>query len=703
MPDRDFLKIGVELVGNVKYEGDIIAYAFTKDGKLIDTAPVDGDSVALPFKAEELRGTRVLFGPAMEEEPTVEGLTRLNAFEAVFDPRIKEHVVRIPDSIINLWPLCFCYVTGRVMKNGRPVCDARVHICEVDHSYWISVLTDLELFELRKDLLEIVRDPRPLPDPIPDPIPDPFGGQRPGPRPLPNIEPLRIERNLSIRKETLRSATAKAALPTVDLLPERTIAALSSPVASVVRGAILRDYQILIPYLCFYPRWWRYRCDELAVVTTDSNGRFGRFITYNCLGDKPDIYVWVEYEIGGTFQTVYRPPIPCNTRWNYVCGTEITIPITDPRVPVCDPEPDLEDCVVAVMSIGRNVSVSEVQTAAGASEGLVTGGAPFGGTLEPRVDFSRTCLIDKGITHYRWSMRRLTGPDGTTPALGAWEVLDSSVYRHYRVFQGGVLSYPSEQLGPDAAGPVANAFKIKPLNPPSPGTEWVTLNERVDLASGYFRSRDLPGAPASRADGDDSSAGKYELKLELFKTGSAQPVEWETEGVEMKISDQPAPFGTGTVTTVDAPAYNRITVGGNTVAFRMVVHVDNNFCQAEVFSAASTSPSVCGVLPAGPSDQVTLGFLARHPNGFATFDFDVERGDNAIVPIAEATSSALNGYVEAPAFEYRKTITASLLLGACPQAAFAEEIYVNARATDGYSELSLYDARDLGAFALTTP
>ncbi|MEO0914810.1 MAG: hypothetical protein AAFY59_17810, partial [Pseudomonadota bacterium] len=172
MQDRDFVKIGVELVGDIKYEGDIFAYAFTREGELIDIAPVDGDAVSLPIPEEALRGTRILFGPKMEEKPRLVDLERLNAFEATFDPKFEERIVRIPDSIINLWPLCFCYVTGRVMKDGRPVCDARVHICEVDHTYWINVLTDLEVLELRKDLLEIIRDPRPLPDPLPGPIPE---------------------------------------------------------------------------------------------------------------------------------------------------------------------------------------------------------------------------------------------------------------------------------------------------------------------------------------------------------------------------------------------------------------------------------------------------------------------------------------------------------------------------------------------------
>lgn len=61
----------------------------------------------------------------------------------------------------------------------------------------------------------------------------------------------------------------------------------------------------------------------------------------------------------------------------------------------------------------------EVQTdAAGPTqEGLTNPGQPFGATIEPRVDFSRMCLIDqKGIPYCRWSYCRLSGPDGLPDA-----------------------------------------------------------------------------------------------------------------------------------------------------------------------------------------------------------------------------------------------------------------------------------------------
>ena len=61
------------------------------------------------------------------------------------------------------------------------------------------------------------------------------------------------------------------------------------------------------------------------MVYTNHQGRFDTTIYYPCFGDHPDLYFWVEYCIGGTWTTVYAPPIACNTYWNYVCGSSVTI------------------------------------------------------------------------------------------------------------------------------------------------------------------------------------------------------------------------------------------------------------------------------------------------------------------------------------------------------------------------------------------
>jgi len=49
-------------------------------------------------------------------------------------------------------------------------------------------------------------------------------------------------------------------------------------------------------------------------------------------GGPLNIYIWVEANINGQRVTVYRPPLPCYTWWNYQCNTDINITVTDTRV-----------------------------------------------------------------------------------------------------------------------------------------------------------------------------------------------------------------------------------------------------------------------------------------------------------------------------------------------------------------------------------
>ncbi len=76
-----------------------------------------------------------------------------------------------------------------------------------------------------------------------------------------------------------------------------------------VREALISNIGIIKPWLCWLD-WlhpWFYHCDEVAVLETDEQGRFDTTIWYSCFGDKPDLYFWVEYSIGGAWTTVYNP------------------------------------------------------------------------------------------------------------------------------------------------------------------------------------------------------------------------------------------------------------------------------------------------------------------------------------------------------------------------------------------------------------
>jgi len=684
-PDRISFAISTE--DRPDFKDEITAYALSKSGEVVDSAPIKGGKVSLRAAG---RHTRVFLAPALPDDipVTLALLERVQAFEPVLRPGLDASIVdrvRIPGSILDIWPLCICLIRGRVVRNiggqDRPVCGARVHICEVDRiPFWIRQLPDLDILQLRNDLIRVIDEPPTLRSPVTPPL----------------------------KRKALRFAQAEKKAPAPASraveLPAATRAALTSASPTLVREALVANVDLILPYLCFWPHWWRFRCDEIRVLETDAFGRFQTFYLHNCAGDHPDLYFWVEYQIGGVWQTVYRPPMPCNTYWNYACGTEVTVRVTDERVPVCGDPELLPGCQVAVLSIGNNVSVREVQTS-GPGEGLTTGGRPFGGSLEPHVWFGRECLFSKNITKYRWSYRRVGDP--------GWKVMDHQVGRHYVVIDPVTsdLSFPFEGLGPDGS----NHFRIKPLTPPAPGFEWFVVNARIDTATAFFKTKSLDGGDAATA------AGKYEVKLELFKDDGAL-VDWTAEGIDLKVPEvgETAPFGPDTLDTEDAPNYYRIVNPGNghTMGFRMALHVDNNECTAEVLATTGVGLSVdvdCGFIEYAPGATATLSFIADHPNGFATFNFNVTRGLNGAVSVADSSgkvgSSPLNGYqlVSLSPHTYQKTIAVTsglptaTLLGSCPSAAFSEVIDVDAMATDGWSTLHEYDAGDSAAFALDVP
>lgn len=722
------------------FDHPLAIYVFDDRGELRHRAEIRGGKVELPLSPDALDRMRVFIAP-IDANTDVETLTaahleRLGAYEPVLKAgeRLIDRI-EVPGTLIDVWPFCFCWVRGTVVRDSdnRAVCNARVHLCEVDRiPLWIMKLPEVEIFRLRDDLLDILRYPIPKPGPGPDPGPLMQRAERTtlrfaddaasrvslNPQPLPPRE--RFALNPQPEPPRDRVALNPQPLPPLEAiaLAPQLHAHLQSRSSLIVRNALVANWQLLLPWFCHWPHWWwLFQCDEMTAVTTDAHGRFETFIFYPCHGDHPDLYFWVEYDFGGGFETVYHPHIACNTYWNYPCGTDVTIRVTDPRVPGCEEEPDLPGCQVVVLSLGRTVAVREVQTSG--AIGLTTAGEPFGETLEPRVDFSRTELIEaRGIPYYRWSYQRLSGPGGSAsvdPAsvpLNAWSVMTRDVYRHYKVG----TTFPSDPMGPmptsgPGAAPQPNLFRIRPALPPA-GNEWVVLDERVDLATAYFETASLPGAPVGGPPlPDDLAAGRYELKLELFDAGGAL-VDWTANNIDLRITDQDAPFGTGTITTSPAPAHNRVldTGNGHTMGFRMSVHVDNNRCFAEILPVGGTvtpDPS-CGFHNyTSPSDTAALSFVARHPNNFATYGFQTALATNP--PNAGASTSGTvgsagsNGFNMVGAFTYSKDVVISTLLGSCSNAAFSERLDVGAMATNGYWTLTGYNAADNAAFALATP
>lgn len=738
-----------------------VAYLFDRSGALLASEALSKGQARFSLR-EAPRGARLLIGPPVDEgkregAPTLAMMERLDAYAPQwrFSPGKRVYEIEpIPEHLWPLWCWCKCRVRGRIVKRVRlpggeivelPVCNARVHICEVDRLWWVLArLPDHDIFRVRDELLHILRRPPWPPEPDPGPGPDI------GPIEVGFGDPVRDLANAPSRRLQLAEATrlvgpgeavgfnpqpdpprdlsrlsdTRAPVIAAQQLTAAGQFALASSSTQIVRRWLLDNLEFVQPWIC---RWhwlhpWFYVCDELRVVMTDEDGRFDTTIYYPCFGDKPDLYFWVEYSIGGIWTAVYRPPIPCNVWWNYPCGTEVTITITDPRVHGCGHTEPLPGKQVVVKTIGRHVSMGEINREPSAinlganplKAGTVKAGwihrtreSPFGATLEPRVDFG-TGLKPAGITHYRWSYRTLG-----SVLESDWMAIDSPVSRHYRETTpiGQPVIYKSVLVGPDQAFTGQYYFEIEPALPAG-GDEWEVLDESYDLASAYWNTVPL-------------ATGKYELKLELFRNfgGTMTRVDLTAESVDLFQVLNPAPLTSGTYITAPA-THDRALFdsASHLVGFRLVTHVDNRQCFGTINSAtvvAGNNDTKCGFLEYTPGDAVTISFRASHPAHYATFDFHVVR---VATQLPSGASSGLvdaagaNGYVRS-GDQFSKPISVTTLLGEglpigetpCIRAAFAESLRVYALATNGYGRLSGYDAPvtsdpaqvNLRAFAIT--
>jgi hypothetical protein len=268
------------------------------------------------------------------------------------------------------------------------------------------------------------------------------------------------------------------------------------------------------------------------------------------------------------------------------------------------------------------------------------------------------------------------------------------------------LVFKPFDLGPDPAFAGQNLFQIRPADPPlnagAVSSSWAPeVDARANSASAYFLSHLLQGGDAAAA------ARRYELKLELFKSDGSL-VNLTNEGVLLKVPTVDAPFGLGIVPTqlvAHAPALpgdmeDRVIRdgAGKIVAFRLVLHVDNNPSTAEIkeVTVNGNTAGPCGFVSYTPGADAVVSFIARHPNDLATFSFQVSRGSSGSVAAASASGSVagpvVNGFVRNAASLFTKLVPVATLLGGCPKAAFAETLHVDALATDGWSTLDYLDA-----------
>lgn len=640
--------------------GATAAFAFSGGGHLLDRARLKEGRAILKVPAEQAQSVRVMVGPEIEDdEPRISALQRRGAVERLLRLDLDPHPKLEFEILPNHWKVWWqtCCVPGQLLKRTEvdgvtadlPVCHATVEVYEVDPvPLLVRKLPDLAIKEIREWIL----------DPA---FPDP---------PFP---PVRLEGPQEFR-------------PAPDQL--RQVAASSSLTSLRAELVVHPDWTRWI--LCLrYPS--RVRMDKICETKTDACGRFSccffkGFLTL----DTPDLYFKAKQKFfGGWPITIYEPkPVHCNTRWNYQCGTEVTLYTTSYFANTCPPCPPVEAplnwamfTAIGNLSLdgvhGTSESLESATTAA--NRGLTGTGRPFGGRLRPRLEFDHS-LRNLGVRYYRISWRL-----GTS---GAWAELNSTVHRHYSHEVGDELILEPYTLGPNAVNDVANLFEIPPAVPPK--GQWTVPDAVLDTQSGVL---DTQAGAASLGLTALQAAGKYQIKVELFDA-SGDHVDLNNVGGQQIIWVVPdVPALDDTITTT--PAANLGLVVGD--AFVMTVHIDNNPCTAKLDDPAingTLADDECGVLEYGVlGGTVQLGYSVIHPNGFATRDFTLKRGATTL------TSLSVSG--AAGTGNFSVSVSTDELRAGCPTAGFAETLWARTTATTGWGRVGDLDGFEARAFVLT--
>jgi hypothetical protein len=681
-------------------------HVYDTHGKYVTQTKLGKDGTGKVVIPSELEGAtlRYVVGPQAGGEPTLKELRRIKGVEKIraFDPNAAIEI-DINEGVITDWILCRCTVRGKVVKAfpqptgspvDYPVCYARVHICEVDaipEIVWR--IPDDIIWRLRDDLVA-------GPVPFPDPDPGPLANAR-------LVQPLPIARK-------------KAAAATV--LPPELISDLKlAPSAYEVRTALIEA--VALRWWCWYSYlhpFFNYHLD-CWTTWTDESGCFSSTFYHSC-NDTPDIYVWVEQWIAGSWRTIYARGPRCDTHWNYECGSELTIRVTYPDAIVCQPPPSI-DLPGDVSTFVLPMAVGNLEIAGSAShpadplgwvqtDGTASydGGplniapitdAPLGGFLNFKMLHSID-LPKTGLTRYLWSYR----PTPANPAaVGGWTPMSETINRKYQVpGPGGLPIYPALALGPDVDG----LFAFRPKTPPT--GVWPVSGFTEDLWSAKLQTAPLaPGNYQIRVTVHDQNGAVVRPK----KPGDALPSPGKFDFVVTDTRDA----AKETYSTRKATSAEIIDDG-----FVFSAKIDNAVCNGVLHPVQTSTGAVadsCGFLRYldKATTNVTLAFEASHPRDQAWFTLDLFRGMTDLNQVevenggevgALSVGVDTNGggvwpnasYTGDGAGNFTGTFSAARFLEACDNAAFGTNLAVRAKAHDGLSRLNGYDRFVSMAFAL---
>ncbi|MFC4761868.1 hypothetical protein [Dyella koreensis] len=711
---------------------NLYAYVADKRGKVIESVPFKGLEAQLRSTRGELEGQAKLYiaqGVPSQAASKLNERTLLKAGAYQVVQNFSGHVIdvlRVPAAVLQPWIWNNCLITGHLSKDflidgqsvNQPVCNARVHICEVETEFvfphipiYYRPIPDWVISEISErfaSLSQLNVAPPPIPDPI-GPISQTLIST--GPRPAPAA---------SLKMKA-------AALPEI---PAHVLRSLTSGSAETVRQAIYANHALLYPYFCLWPIYWPwlYTCDEETVVYSDCNGHFEMWENTFSEDGPLNIYVWVEVNINGQWVTVYRPSLPCHTWWNYTCGTDINIKVTDPRVMPCDCGINAHGELAWFRSIGESATALHIEQS-DANAVSVQGGvslfnvgctdiidakriSPFGGTLNFKLLFGDG-LPTAGVTHYRWTRTRIKDANLNDIFGASPQVINGQVAKTYFVItqSGGQFHFETHAITLGAEGSGQDiGYRIP---------QWDIYNEPLVPSTDkaltiQWTSPDFWSASIDSHALDDGLY-RFDLELGTMSAGAFQVV--AVPKAVFQVSDY-----SNSGNSVNAPDYDLHIDSGNTahaLALSFKVRIDNAPCSAVIQNAELTDgaghlvyvngvPVVsgkCGFIHYTSLAQgVRISFNASHPRNFATFSFGVIKGNNTDPTGVSASGYVLSG-VDGFALSgglFTQDVSVPQLLGTCPQAAFSENLNVYALATDGtYRLQSGYDASDVKAFALS--
>lgn len=699
-----------------------------------------------------------------EKVPSLVGLSRKGGYEKRLRLAAEGGIIDmavLPPYWTN-WLFCRCAIRGRLIKrvplpDGTTrelgVCHACVKIYEVDKIPKIILkLPDHDLFRLREDLWKILekRFAKPVVFPPPTPPPPERVSAVAGPISM-------------VMTEEIAHVGASVATPVIPLPPPKAQSALTTGTVqqgvqfiaemdpifraasiSQLRSALIAKAEILAPFICHLQWLWAwFHTDLIKCVCTDGEGRFETTMWYRCKGDKPDLYFKAVQCIGGTLHTLYDPGVACHTYWNYACGTEVVLETHDPAAITCSPPiPVHPPSGVSIWVMPYGVGgirldqihprwqknpigpgwhvIDPTPESYGLTDFADSNGTwvdiPFGSTLGFRHGYSSGIPYNVAgkPAYYRWRYSKLDSSGNETEWREFAAPVAETVVRHYvdydSVHPDLPPTFPAYPLGPKEKNTM-HLYEFKPHQPPQvPGhvRQWPVDDWFADIYSGILQSANLPGGVAD-------AAGKYKIKLEIYDIDGAQVL----PGPGSFDFIVPTGLDADGVTVLSRKAQgSEIEDGG----FVFYLHVDNNPCEAEIHetSVDGVAAGPCGFIGYAPGDDVRLSFKARHPNGFARFEFTVVRGSSGYVAdgcaprpatpsdlgvtLANAplvTDTPVNGFSRDASSVFTKEVDEADMRGGCSKAAFGEHLYVAATATNGWVRLSWLDASALPkAFAL---